>query len=192
MSTSLSRSSMDKRSHFETVALPLMKPVYNYALRLSRNRDEAKDLSQEAFLRAYRTFDNFQTGTNCKAWLFKILYSVFCNRYRKVQREPELVNIDERFDRRLGTKEHDAEAELLRNLSFADASPEIVACLEQLPEGFRAALWLVDVEELSYEEASEVLDCPLGTVRSRLFRARKMLFVSLQDYAKRSGYTRST
>jgi RNA polymerase sigma-70 factor (ECF subfamily) len=140
---------------------------------------------QETYLRAYRTFDNFARGTNAKAWLFTILYSVFVNSYRKQSRVPLSVSVDEveeRFLAAQGERDWLAPGDL-----EAPAGPEVAQALAELPEAFRSAVLLVDVEGLSYEDASTALACPLGTLRSRLARARKLLFVRLYDYARRSG-----
>jgi RNA polymerase sigma-70 factor (ECF subfamily) len=173
------------------MALPLMQGVYNFALRLTRRSEDARDLVQETYLRAYRTFGNFRPGTNGKAWLFTILYSVFVNRYRKEQREPAMVSVEEL----VGELPDPSQGGDRDNVSFpiaagtlAWAEPEVGAALRQLPESFRLAVLLVEVDELSYEEAASVLNCPVGTVRSRLFRARKSLSVALRDYARRAGY----
>lgn len=151
---------------------------------MTRNSQDAADLAQETFLRAYRTFHQFTAGTNCKAWLFKIMYSIFVNDYRKKQREPQSIpfeQLEERF-----AKEATG-ANLDRKL-FEGKAEEVENALKNLPGEFREAILLVDIEELTYEEASIVLDCPVGTVRSRLFRGRKLLFVALQEYAKSRGY----
>jgi RNA polymerase sigma-70 factor (ECF subfamily) len=176
-----------KRIQFEAAALPFTKSLYNTALRLTRCPENAGDLVQETYLRAYRTFHNFTPGTNCKAWLFTIMYSVFVNKYRKEQREPEVFSIDEleeKFQRCLVATEWDPH----RALNPMEVGTEVDEALNLLPEAFRLALWLVDVEEMSYEEAAAVLNCPVGTVRSRLFRARKLLFMELQQYALKKGY----
>ncbi len=181
-----------RRARFEATAVPLLAAVYAAARRLARGRaEEAADLTQETYLRAYRTFEGFTPGTNCKAWLLTILYSVFVNRYHRAQREPEALEpeaIERRFEQlaRSGGHEQDVETDLIRYLD--GAGPEVRSALDRLPEAFRAALWLVDVEELTYEEAAQALGCPVGTVRSRLFRGRKLLFLELADYARRSGY----
>ncbi len=176
----------NKRAQFEVVALPFTRSLYNAARRLTRNPEDAGDLVQETYLRAYRTFLNFAPGTNCKAWLFTILYSVFFNKYRKDQREPEAVSIEEleeRFHRCLAS-EWDAN----RALNLNEVAVEVDEALNRLPEGFRSVVLLVDVEEMSYEEAAGILNCPVGTVRSRLFRARKLLFIELHQYALKKGY----
>jgi len=177
----------NKRVQFEATALPFTKSLYNTALRLTRRPEDAGDLVQETCLRAYRTFHNFTPGTNCKAWLFTILYSIFVNKYRKEQREPEAVSIDEleeKFHRFLATAEWDPH----RALNPMEVGTEVEQALNLLPEEFRSTLLLVDVEEMTYEEAAVTLNCPVGTVRSRLFRARKLLFMELQQYALKRGY----
>lgn len=177
----------DKRQHFEATALPFLSALYGYAIRLTRNGETARDLVQETCLRAYRTFDNFRPGTNCKAWLFTILYSIFVNRYWKKQREPKTVPLDEIEREFRGALEaDDAIRAAGRDPVWTD--PDIDAALGVLPEAFRATVVLVDVEELTYEEAAVAMNCPVGTVRSRLNRARKLLFVALHEHARRAGY----
>jgi RNA polymerase sigma-70 factor (ECF subfamily) len=177
----------NKRAQFEATALPFMRSIYNTALCLTRRPEDASDLVQETYLRAYRTFSNFTLGTNCKAWLFTIMYSIFVNKYRKEQREPESVSIEEledKFHRSLAAAEWDPI--LVQERSAIGT--EVDQALKRLPESFRLAVLLVDVEEMSYEEAATILNCPMGTLRSRLFRARKQLFLELQPYAQKKGY----
>lgn len=186
------RPSVDRRAAFEAIALPLAGALYRTGLRLTRQPSDAADLVQETFLRAYRTFDSFEDGTNAKAWLFTILYSIVANRWRRDQRSPELLSMDDverRFDRAMAEEAEDVERALLARL---EASPEIDAALAALPEAYRAAILLVDVEELTYEEAATALACPVGTVRSRLARGRKLLFLSLREYARRIGAWQGT
>lgn len=174
----------DKRSAFETVAVPHMTVVYNRSLNLARRQDVAADLTQETFLRAYRTFDNFAPGTNAKAWLLTILYSVFVSRYRQEQRQPNVVALEE--------ADHHASPAGEQAVTMDSrmwASDEVHAALEKLPETFRTVLLMVDVDELTYEEAAAALRCPTGTVRSRLCRARKMMHAELQEYARGRGFT---
>lgn len=180
-----------KREAFEAEAVPFMQALHNLAIRLTQDPHDAADLVQETFLRAYRTFDNFVRGTNCKAWLFTILYSVFVNQYRQAKRRPRVESLDEleaRFH-------HFAQAEPGPELDITAVegwglrwSPEVERALRQLPEDFRAALLLVDVEGLSYEEAASVLGCAVGTIGSRLYRGRMGLFALLRDYAFQAGY----
>ncbi len=184
-----------KREAFEAVAIPLMRALHNTALRLTQNPEDAADLVQETFLRAYRTFANFTPGTNCKAWLFTILYSIFVNQYRQAKRRPRMESVEEleeRFHRFI-----QAPSDPALDITTVEGwgwrwSPEVERALRELPEEFRAPLLLVDVEGLSYEEAAAVLGCPVGTVGSRLFRARMSLFALLQGYAQQAGYGKST
>ena len=176
-------------ARFESVALPFMEALYRKALHLTRQQHDASDLVQETFLRAFRNFASFTEGTNCKAWLFTIQYSIFVNKYRKTQREPQTVSIDE-FEAVLVDENWDADFATLSSAALDWQEPEVSAALGQLPEEFRAAILLVDVEELSYEEAAGVLACPVGTLRSRLARARRALFITLRDYARSRGFLR--
>lgn len=178
-------------ARFEAMALPFMSALYNKALHLTRRPEEAADLVQETYLRACRTFANFVEGTNGKAWLFTILYSIFINTYRKAQREPETISIDEweeTYHREITDPSWDGDFEVLAGLEQEWQGPEISRALGKLPEDFRAAVLLVDVEQLTYEEAAGVLNCPVGTLRSRLFRSRRALFAELRDYARKMGF----
>jgi len=167
----------ERQSRFESETLPWMRSLYGFAVRLARDPHDASDLVQESYLRAYRTYDNFATGTNAKAWLFRILFSVFANdrRKRSRQRVMALEELEPHFDR--------AAVEAWRGGRGAGRAMEDAAALEEalgcLPEEFRAAVLLVDVEGLTYGEAAEALQCPVGTVRSRLSRARRSLFAFL-------------
>jgi RNA polymerase sigma-70 factor, ECF subfamily len=185
------------RMRFEAVALPLLAVVYRAALRFTGRAEDARDITQETFLRAFRTFDRFQPGTNCKAWLLTIVYSVFVNRYRREQREP-LVAVDDvelLYDASgvAGKPMTSPPAPPVESSGGASpassiSDPEIEQALNRLPESFRSAVLLVDVEELTYEEAAAVLECPVNTVRSRLFRGRGLLWTALREYAGRQGY----
>jgi len=178
------------RERFEREAMPLMPNLYSAALRLTRNPADAEDLVQETFLRAYRGFASFQEGTNLRAWLYRILTNSFINTYRKKQREPVTVegpdDVDEwyLFDR-LGSRnvETSAESEVLDRIPDED----VQRALEALPEGFRMAVLLADVEGFSYKEIAEILDVPIGTVMSRLHRGRRALEKGLYDVAKERG-----
>ncbi len=183
-------SRLDAREEFERIALPVAPALLRAAHRLS-GPGEADDLVQETFLRAYRTFANFEPGTNVKAWLFTILYSILSNVWRHDRRAPKELSVDEveeRFERALASREESIEVSLVSQLG---SSAEIDAALRDRPETYRAAVLLVDVEELTYEEAASALGCPVGTVRSRLSRARRLLYVALQGYAVRTGVVRN-
>ena len=180
----------EKRTAFEKVAVPHMRALYNTALRLAREPQDAADLVQETYLRAYRTFDNFVPGTNSKAWLFTILYSVFVNQYHQAKRRrmESVEALEARFHQFPGAPD-DPSSEVTMVDGWGERwNPEVERALRQLPEDFRAPLLLVDVEGLSYEEAAAVLGCAVGTVGSRLFRARKLLFAMLRDYAHQAGF----
>jgi RNA polymerase sigma-70 factor (ECF subfamily) len=179
-------ASGDRRAEFEQTALPYMNALYGMAHRLTQRPEDASDLVQETFLRAYRTFDGFTAGTNAKAWLFTILCSIFANRYRKERRTPPEVPLHE-LEERLGSPGDGSESPLADGLPAAE---EVERALGDLPESFRVAVVLVDVEELSYAEAAAALGCPVGTLRSRLFRGRRLLYGLLHEYARRAGLLR--
>ena len=165
-------SESDLRSRFEAEALPLLSNLYSAAYRLTRNAADAEDLVQETVLRAYRGFHQFEPGTNLKAWIYRILTNTFINNYRKKQREPQTVSDDEVEDWYLYSKmaedgsEPSAEASVLESLPDED----VQEALSSLPEPFRIAVLLADVEGFSYKEIAEITGVPIGTVMSRLHR----------------------
>jgi RNA polymerase sigma-70 factor (ECF subfamily) len=178
-----------RREKFEELAYPHMEALYNAALRLARNPLDAEDLVQEAFFRAYRFFHQFEEGTNFKAWIFKILTNTFINHYRKKTRGPQQVELEkiQAFypapnDERAGTGTAD-DFDHYRDF-FGD---EINHALLQLSEDFRAVIILCDLEEFSYKEIAAMLGIPIGTVMSRLSRARMQLQKLLQNYAVKEG-----
>jgi RNA polymerase sigma-70 factor (ECF subfamily) len=166
-----------------------MQPLYDVARRLTGDADEAADAVQETYMRAFRTFDSFRPGTNARAWLFTVLYSVVINRRKKAKREVgpfPLEELEERY--RLFV---DADDDVGDVEAWGARWPkQVEAALRALPEVYRDAVVLVDVHELPYEEAATVLSCPLGTVQSRVFRARRLLFAALLDYARTAGYVK--
>jgi RNA polymerase sigma-70 factor (ECF subfamily) len=167
------------RERFERDALPILPSLYGAAMRMTRNPSDAEDLIQETFLRAYRGFGGFTEGTNLKAWLYRILTNTFINSYRKRQREPVTVLEDEIPDWYLyGTEQSEASAETVKE------------ALDALPEQFRMAVWLADVEGFSYKEIAEILDIPIGTVMSRLHRGRKSLEKRLWEKVRERGLVR--
>ena len=182
-----------KRAEFEATTVPMMKALYGAARRLTPVAEDAEDLVQETYARAYRTFDNFTPGTNCKAWLFTIMYSVFVNQYRKARRRGPTVSLDDleqRFQQYIEAPGDSADLATTVAAWGVRLAPEVKEAMERLSADFRAPVLLVDVEGLSYDEAAGVLGCPVGTVRSRLFRARRALFAMLHDYAAQSGLLR--
>jgi RNA polymerase sigma-70 factor, ECF subfamily len=171
----------DLQANFEAQALPWMDTLYRFAVRLLCSAaEDATDLVQDTYLRAYRSFYQFKDGTDCKSWLFQIMYSIFVNQYRKKQREPETIAFHE-LEKKLLAAAPEPER-------FCVHSEYVEGALKELSDEFRTAILLVDVEEFTYEEAAEAMNCPVGTVRSRLFRARKLLYISLGEYAKANGY----
>ena len=180
---------MADQARFAELATPYMDALYSAALRMTRNPADAEDLVQETFLRAYRGFGGFKDGTNLKAWLYKILTNTFINIYRAKKRRPEETEFDdvEEFSlyNRLGGLEaanagRTPEAEVLEGMP-----DEVVKeALESLPEQFRMAVLLADVEGFSYKEIAEIMDVPVGTVMSRLHRGRKQLQKRLWDFAR--------
>jgi RNA polymerase sigma-70 factor, ECF subfamily len=183
----------ERRKRFEEEALPHLDALYTMAVRLARNPDDAHDLVQETILRAYRFFDQFENGTNCRAWMLTILFNNFRNGYRRSTREQPSASTEE-FERKVEAESLHGEVpnsnpEVM--LSGIGMDREVEDALAALPEEFREALLLVDVQELSYQEISKVLNIPIGTVKSRVSRARSMLREALTKYAKERGILRS-
>lgn len=176
----------DLRKEFEDIALQHMDAVYGAALRMARNKPEAEDLVQDTYLRAYRFFDRFQPGTSIRAWLFKILRNTAINKFKKQAKIPEHIDIDRI---RLSAEElislNDPEEEVLYRF-FVD---EFECAVDGMPEEFRDVILLSDVQGFSYKEMAYIIDCPIGTVMSRLHRGRKLLRDSLGEYAADLGYS---
>lgn len=154
--------------------------------------DDADDLVQETFLKAFRFFDKFEKGTNCKAWLFRILKNSYINDYRKQSKEPNKVDYEdiENFYENIRSsdvKSNHLEEDVFNNL----LDDNISAAISSLPEDFRTVIILSDIEGFTYEEIADFVDCPIGTVRSRLHRARKMLYARLLNYAREKGYVKN-
>jgi RNA polymerase sigma-70 factor, ECF subfamily len=183
------------RAAFAQWALPHKDAVFTACLYLTRDRDEAEDLLQETYLRAFRFFHHFTPGTNCRGWLLTIMHNQFKTRYVRTRNARHTVEFEtaayEYEKKRIadGEAQKNDPAELV--LSHLMDS-EIADAVQVLPEEYRTALILVDIEELSYDEAARVLECPIGTVRSRLSRARHRLRRVLAEYAREHGYLRST
>lgn len=174
---------------FETEMLPHIKPLYHFAYRLTGDENDAHDLVQDTYLKAYRFFSSYERGSNAKAWLFRILKNSFINNYRKASKEPGKVDYEE-AENYLNTGKSaysdtiDGREKLFRGL----IGDEVARALNALPIDFRTVIILCDVEEFSYEEIAKIIDIPIGTVRSRLHRARKMLREMLIGYAIQLGY----
>lgn len=174
---------------FEQEAIPHLSALYSFAVRLTKDREDAADLVQETMLKAFRFFDSFEQGTNCKAWLFRIMKNAYINRYRKTSKAPDTVEYDvvEEFYETI--KDESVETSTLEEEIFTQAlDDEVASALQGLPDDFRTVIILCDIEGFTYEEIAEFIDCPIGTVRSRLHRARKMLATALASYAHQRGY----
>ena len=182
-------SEQEKQSIFNQEFMPHINSMYNFAYRLTLDSDDAKDLLQDTYLKAFRFIDSFQQGTNAKAWLFRILKNSFINDYRKKSKEPSKVDYQEvesfynseDVDRQITP---DLRVEALQDM----IGDEISVALNSLDVDFRTVIILCDLEGFKYEEMAKILDIPIGTVRSRLHRARNLLKEKLSEYAKKMGY----
>jgi RNA polymerase sigma-70 factor (ECF subfamily) len=183
-----------KRADFERQAMPHIDSLYGAAYRLTRNPRDAEDLVQDSLLRAYRFWDSFEQDSNCKAWLLRIVTNTFINEYQRRKRSREILDA--------ATAEQEATDGVLvhanahdkmspdRALLEASVSDDVQRALEALPEDFRTAVILCDMQGLSYKEIAEIMECPVGTVMSRLFRGRKLLAAGLREFALAEGYVK--
>lgn len=188
------KKSQKKLSEFEEVALVHIDSVYNVALRMTRNTSDAEDLVQETYLKAFRFFGKFQAGTNCKAWLLKILTNLFNNKYRQRIKEPPQVSYD-------AVEEDFLYSHLLKETLEPNENPErllfsqiveddVKKVMDNLPQEFRMVVILSFIEDCSYKEIAEIMDTNIGTVKSRLHRGRVMLQKALYEYAKKRGFVK--
>ena len=180
---------LDKEELFEQELLPHADALYNFAYHLTYHEEDANDLVQETFMKAYRFIHSFDSGTNAKAWLFKILKNGFINDYRKKKKEPQKVD----FEDVIAYQDADDESGVVGYNLGEDVfdgmlGDEITIALNRLPIDFKTVILLCDIEGFSYEEIAKIIDIPIGTVRSRLHRARNMLKESLKEYAEKMGY----
>ncbi|HUL01971.1 MAG TPA: sigma-70 family RNA polymerase sigma factor [Gemmatimonadales bacterium] len=180
----------EKRASFEREALVHLDSLYRVALRLTGNSADADDLVQETILKAYRAWHQYQQGTNAKGWLLTILRHAFINEYRRRTRHPESVDIDaiEPFAVFDQGQDDDPQERFFDQI----VDDEVLRAIDELPEQFREAVVLSDVEGMSYEEVSRILEVPIGTVKSRLFRGRRLLQAKLHDYAVDMGYIKGS
>lgn len=185
----LTKDEVQKQEDFEEEIIPHLDAMYNFALRLTSDPSDAEDLVQDTIVKAFRFFSSYEKGTNAKAWLFRILKNSYINNYRKQSKQPNQVDYDEvstfyetiRAER---TDTSDLEDKMFRDLIDDDIS----SALEELPEDFRTVVLLCDIEDFTYEEIANMLDVPIGTIRSRLHRGRNLLKAQLMEYAKNRGY----
>jgi RNA polymerase sigma-70 factor (ECF subfamily) len=179
----------EKHREFEREALPHTDLLYNYALRMTNNPADADDLLQETFLKAYRFWDKYEPGTNIRAWLFRIMKNSYINRYRKETKEPTTVDYGEVENFYTSVKDRASESNDLQETLYGNLlDDDVASAVADLPEDFRTVVILCDIEGLSYEEIADFVDIPLGTVRSRLHRGRKLLREQLLSYARKRGY----
>lgn len=189
MEETISINVMNEQELFESELLPHADALYNFAYHLTYNEDDANDLVQEAYLKAYKYIHNYQPGTNAKAWLFRILKNTFINDYRKSSKLPDTIDYQELVDIHMEDEIVASYQNDLRDDIFnGTMGDEISAALNSLPVDFKTVILLCDIEEFSYEEISKILEIPIGTVRSRLHRARNVLKNKLQAYAESMGY----
>src|SRR6056297_367151 len=185
----LTKKEIRKQSDFNEEIIPHLDALYNFGLRLTSDPNDAEDLVQDTIVKAYRFFSSYEKGTNAKAWLFRILKNSYINNYRRKSKKPQQVDYDEvatfyesiRAER---TETSDLEDTMYRELIDDD----ITNALDQIPEDFRTVVLLCDVEDFTYEEIANMLDVPIGTIRSRLHRGRNLLKAQLLEYAEDRGY----
>lgn len=185
----LTKKEQRKQKDFNEEIIPHLDALYNFGLRLTSDPNDAEDLVQDTIVKAYRFFSSYEKGTNAKAWLFRILKNSYINNYRKKSKKPQEVDYDEvatfyetiRAER---TETSDLEDKMFREL----IDDELSNALDNIPEDFRTVVLLCDVEDFTYEEIANMLDVPIGTIRSRLHRGRNLLKAELMDYAAKRGY----
>ena len=183
----------DPQDAFHEEAVPHLDALYGTALKLTKDEQNAEDLVQETMLKAYRYFDKYENGTNCKAWLFKIMHNTFINRYRKSKKRKEYLVDDDNHrsiqERAEAPEQHPfvGEFEDQEDLFFKMFGDEVKEALADIPMHFRMVVLLADLQDFAYKEIAEIMDCPIGTVMSRLYRGRRMLRERLDQYAEKEG-----
>lgn len=189
MTEKLTDEEKKKQEDFNAEIIPHLDATYNYALRLTTDPNDAEDLLQDSIVKAFRFFSSFQKGTNARAWLYRIVKNSYINNYRKASRQPQKVDYDEvaTYYENIRSEQSDT-TDLQAQLYRSEYDDEFKQALDDLPEDFRTPLLLCDVEDFTYEEIANMLDVPIGTVRSRLHRGRNLLKEKISDIAKNRGY----
>jgi RNA polymerase sigma-70 factor (ECF subfamily) len=186
----MNNEDVKKQHEFNTEMLPHLDALYNFAIRLSNDPNDAEDLVQDTIVKAYRFFSSYERGTNAKAWLFRILKNSYINNYRKQTKLPYQIDYDEVSTFYETIRSDWSDTTDMEQIIYREMlDDEITRALNRLPEDFRTVVLLCDIEGFTYEEIANMLDVPIGTIRSRLHRGRNLLRVSLLDYASRRGYS---
>lgn len=188
--TQLTSLEIKKQKDFDEEIIPHMDALRNFALRLTTDTNDAEDLVQDTIVKAYRFFGSYERGTNAKAWMFRILKNSFINNYRKTAKRPSEVDYDEIASYYESVRAERTDTSDLESLIFREMmDDQLSRALRVLPEDFRTVVILCDIEDNTYEEIANMLDVPIGTIRSRLHRGRNLLKAELQEYACKRGYT---
>lgn len=186
----LTSEDIKKQQDFEDEMLPHLDAIYNFALRLTTDPNDAEDLVQDTIVKAFRFFNSYEKGTNAKAWLFRILKNSYINNYRKKSKQPHQVDYDEISTFYETIRSEQSNTTDMEDIMYGQLlDDDVTRALERIPEDFRTVVLLCDVEGFTYEEIANMLDVPIGTIRSRLHRGRNLLRAELIEYADKRGYT---
>lgn len=187
----LTQEEFKKQQDFRIEMVPHLDALFNFALRLTTDPTDAEDLVQDTVVKAFRFFNSYEKGTNAKAWLFRILKNSYINNYRKKSKQPHQVDYDEVSTYYETIRSEQSDTTDMEDIMYREMlDDQVTRALERLPEDFRTVVLLCDVEGFTYEEIANMLDVPIGTIRSRLHRGRNLLRAELEDYADRKGYNR--
>lgn len=187
----LTQDELRKQVDFEREMIPHLDSLYNFAIRLTTDPIDAEDLVQDTIVKAFRFFGSYEKGTNAKAWLFRILKNSYINNYRKKSKQPQQVDYDEISTYYETVRSEQSDTTDMEDIYYRDRlDDQVTRALQRLPEDFRTVVLLCDVEGFTYEEIANMLDVPIGTIRSRLHRGRNLLRVELEEYADKRGYSK--